>query len=631
MNPDGSPDTITGLLADRVHNTPDADAFYCRSDAGAWLSATWSQVQAKVAHLTVAFQQLGLRRNDRLAIIARTSLEWQIAEFAGLLVGAVVVGVEPHAPAELIEHILRHSGAVAAIVDDRQSTAKIPEAVRANLRFLLTLDEVAHASMGSPENDGETPVTAEPGPGLASQPAGSHARSYDSQSEQRQGEPWQVKQGQADRAATLIYTSGTTGRPKAIEYSHRQLLIACGAIARAFPEIGPGDSVLCWLPMAHLFQRMMNLVAVARGARVYFVENPREVMQAIRQVQPSVFVAVPRFYERLYEGIQEKISQQPVWLAWLVRLAMRVGAAHARCQRAGGRLPLWLVLTHTVLDAAVLSRIRAVVGRRMRFMITGSAPTPPWLLEFFHGIGLLVLEAYGISENAVPMAANRLQDYRFGSVGKPFPENEFRFGDDGEILVRGPGVFGGYFRDAEQQARFTQDGYLETGDIGHFDADGFLYLTGRKAEIIKTSTGRRISPAAVEAVYAQSPYIDQVVVVGEGRKYLVGLIVLRKAQVERRLGELGIAVPAAEEALEKLPQTRQVLCGEIEKLGGQLAPQERLADFTLLSEPLSLARGEITPTFKVRRSRVVQSYADEIETLYREPTAMGSGNLGSPR
>ncbi len=516
MNPDGLPGTIMRLLADRVQETPDADAFFCRSDAGAWLPTTWSQVQAKVAQLAAAFQQLGLQRNDRLAIVARTCLEWQIAEFAGLVVGAVVVGVEPHAPAELIEHVLRHSGAVAAIVDDRQSTAKIPETMRADLRFLITLEEVAHASMGSPENDSD-----------------------DSQSEERQGEPWQAEQrqaeqGQVDRAATLIYTSGTTGRPKAIEYSHRQLLTACGAIARAFSEIGPGDSVLCWLPMAHLFQRMMNLVAVARGAKVYFVENPREVMQAIRQVQPSVFVAVPRFYERLYEGIQEEISQRPAWLAGLVRLSMRVGAAHARCQRAGGRPPAWLVLAHPVLDAAVLSRIRAVVGRRMRFMITGSASTPAWLLEFFHGIGLLVLEAYGISENAVPMAANRLQNYRFGSVGRPFAENEIRFADDGEILVRGPGVFAGYFRDAEQQARFTQDGYLQTGDIGHFDADGFLYLTGRKAEIIKTSTGRRISPAAVEAVYAQSPYIDQVVVVGEGRKYLVGLIVLRKGSRDRR-------------------------------------------------------------------------------------------------
>lgn len=595
MSTEPFPRTLPELLHWRAEQSPDAPAYYRRAGPGDWRPTTWSGLDEEVRKVCAGFREMGLARGDRLAILARTCPEWQIAELAGLEAGAAIVGVDPHATAEQVEHVLRHSAARGLVVDDDRQLSKVPDALQAMFRFIVTLR----------------------GPGMHDRP---NWRPWcQALAAEMRAHPAEAHWVAVNDPATLIYTSGTTGRPKAIEYSHRQLVVACRSILRAFPAIGPDAAVLGWLPMAHLFQRMMNLAAVQCGAQTYFVEDPREIMTCLREVQPSVFVGVPRFYERLYEGIQERVARLPRWIGALVRAALATGEAYARCQRDGREPSLGLRLRHCVLDRLFLRRIRGLVGHRMKFMITGSAPAAVRLLEFFHGLGLPVLEAYGVSENAVPMAANRLDCFRFGSVGRLFEENEIRFAEDGEVLVRGPGVFRGYYGDEERESRFTPDGFYRTGDIGHLDADGFLLLTGRKAEIIKTSTGRRISPARIEAVYAQSPYIDQVVVIGNSRKHLVGLIVVHRSALERRFARMGVVLPASGEEVAVMPEVRQVIQAEIACLGINLASHERILDFAILPGPLSLERGEITSTLKIRRDRVAGLYADLIERLYRQP------------
>ena len=596
MSTETAADTVTGVLRARAERTPGAEGCYGRDRPGRWSPRTWGELWQEVGSIAAGLRRLGIQRGEPLAIYARTSYRWQVAEMAGLVAGATIVGVDPHASPDHVEHVLRHSQAVCLLVDDPSRAEPLSEEIQGRLRFAVCFGGVpAAADRAKWHTWGE----------LLDRPPAFDDSAFPT--------------AQPEDPATLIYTSGTTGPPKAIQYSHRQLVVACDAIAGAYPQIGAEDSMLCWLPMAHLFQRMMNLVAIARGTKIYFVEDPREVMTAIQEVQPSVFIAVPRFYERLHEGIRSRLARTPRPWRGLAEAALRTGDAWARCRRSGGRAPLGLRWAHALADLAVLGRLRRVMGGRIKFMITGSAPTPPWLLDFFHSLGLLVLEAYGVSENTVPIASNRPEDFRFGSVGKPFAENEIRLADDGEVLVRGPGVFAGYYRDDRQTARFTPDGFYHTGDVGRLDADGFLYLTGRKAEIIKTSTGRRIAPAQVEAVYARSPYVNQVVVVGNGRKYLVGLVVPRRSEVDRELAARGERPPETGEGTARQLEVRELLSRQFEELGRELAPYERILNFAILPEPLSLERGEITPTLKVRRDRVSASYADVIERLYDEP------------
>ena len=303
-----------------------------------------------------------------------------------------------------------------------------------------------------------------------------------------------------------------------------------------FPDLGESNRLMCWLPMAPLFQRMLNLVAFASRSPTYFVENPRDIMARVAEVRPTAFASVPRFYEKLHDGIQERLAAQSGLQRRLVAAALSAGSEVSQCAR-GGVAPTWsLRMRHAVLNYLVLRRIRSAMGGSMKWMISGSAATPVWLLEFFDSIGLLVLEAYGVTENPVPIAANRSNAHRFGSVGRPFRLNEVRLSDESEVLVRGPAMFREYRGEGRPPERFTSDGFYRTGDQGRFDEDGFLYLTGRVAEMIKTTTGRRISPVAVEAVYSRCEYVDEIVVLGNNRPYLVALVGLNLPAVRKTFG-----------------------------------------------------------------------------------------------
>lgn len=587
------PQSITELLLCRVAESPRRAACFRRHGPSHWVPITWAELAQKVDSLAASFQTLGLRSGDTLAILAPTCLEWQLVELAALRLGAVVVGIEPHAPLEQAQYVLHHAQAQALVAYDAATAQRLPPSLLGRLRFVACMcgDEL---------------------PG---------AQSW----EQLLGTPADRLNGlphpTPDQLATIIYTSGTTGRPKGIPFQHRHLVAACQAIVGTFPQLGPGDSVLAWLPMAHLFQRMINLVAIERGASIYFLENPRDIMACLGEVRPTVLVAVPHFYQRLHEAIETRLSTLPKPLAALARYAIAQGACRAHLARRGQRPSRWFQCRHALADALVLRRLRGLLGGRTRLLLTGSAATPSHILQFFHALGLVILEAYGVSENAIPMAANRPDAFRFGSVGKPLPQNEIRLAPDGEILVRSPGLFPGYLHQPNPQNLFTPDGFYRTGDLGRFDPDGFLYLEGRKAEIIKTSTGRRISPARVEAVYAQSPLIDQIAALGEGRKHLVGLVVPRFAALRQALVTQNLPAPENPEELARSPHARALLAAELCRLGQQLAPYERILEFALLPQPFRLQCGEITPTFKLRRQQIARNYAHLIQDLYHQPLA----------
>lgn len=394
-----------------------------------------------------------------------------------------------------------------------------------------------------------------------------------------------------DDPLAVVFTSGTTGDPKGIAYTQAQLCLAIDAIADAFPFVGPGSRLLCWLPLSNLFQRMVNLAGMRRGAASYLLGDPRRVMDVVAGVSPDVFIGVPRFYEKLYQGIQARIAALPPLQRRLALLAWETGRRAAACRLEKKPTPPGLALAHRLLDRTVLSRIRRTMGTRLRCMVTGSAPTPEYLLRDFYALGWLLLESYGLSENVLPMAMNRIDDFEFGTVGRPVPGNDIRVSDDGVIAVRGPGVFGGYLTGAAAPSPVAGD-YFQTADIGSFDEQGCLRLLGRIDEVVKTSTGKRIQLNAIEAVLRGVPGVVDAVVVAGGRRFPVAVCTT----------ELSPRPAAVAQALEAR------LAAALTSL-----PADHRPPIVLISDkPFSVLDGELTSNLKVRRQAVEQRFEPRI-------------------
>jgi long-chain acyl-CoA synthetase len=562
--------TVPGLIAERVRRTPGGAAWCIAAADGAWTTVQWAEYARQVDTVARALAVLGIRTGDRVAIMAPVSLKWEIADKALLSIGAIVVGVDLHASREDRDFILADAGATACIVPTAAALHDLAPDTVGRLRFIITLEETAgsgdgrvHAWDDLYRGTHDSAVSAVP---------------------------------RDDDVATLIYTSGTTGKPKAITYTHRQLTLACQALLEAFAPITPLDRGVCWLPLSNMFQRVMNLCSIGAGSRTYFIEDPRQLMDRLPGIAPTILISVPRLYEKIYKSAQERLDAAPRWQRHLLEFALRLGARVADHRRAGTQPDLPLAAAHRILDTLVLRRIRDPFGGRMRFMVSGSAPLSPSVMRFFEAAGLLILEAYGLSENIVPVAANRPGAHRSGSVGTPLPANDVRLAADGEVMVRGPGLFSGYENAPAASARVDAEGFFATGDLGEFDADGFLYLRGRKNDIIKTSTGRRIAPSRIEHLLRDVPAVDQALVIGDGREVLVAILALDPAQ----------------------PHEQRETAACVQRVNESLAEYERIRGLLLIPQGLSIASGQLTSNLKPRRGAIAAQHRDQLDRLYAE-------------
>jgi long-chain acyl-CoA synthetase len=588
--------TIADLLQERIAQTPHETAFQVLRRA-TWSPVTWAEHGQRIYQLAQGLRDIDLGPGSRVAIMAKTSLEWECVQMAILINSGVVVGIDAHDTAENIEHIMRTADITGLIVESPTLLDKIDPQVRQRLSFIVTMEAPAPTQSGIYAL--QELFKTEASPRTSQKPA-------------------------PDSPATIIFTSGTTGQPKGIQYTHSQMMLASQSIVTAFAGISPGWRLACWLPLSNLFQRMLNLCAMQIGAQTYVVSDPRQIMTLLPSINPHVFIGVPRFYEKLYAGMVQKISERGGMTRLLFRSAMFVGDIHARSLRRNsvpGLPTRWL---NAAFDGLILSRLRAVLGGSIQFMISGSAPMPLWLLEKFHAMGLLILEAYGISENIVPVALNRPEAYRFGSVGLPLPENEVKLADDGEVLVKGLGVCLQYYGvenspNSEDNSGLHVQGHLATGDLGKMDSDGFLFLTGRKSEIFKTSTGRRIAPARIEACLCQSQYVDQAMVTGQGRKFVVAVATLTEEG-----DKLIEAAPlAAQNAASHGPER---IAEDLSRLTAELPAYQRPAGFVFTRRPFSIAEGELTANLKLKRSKIAARYEDALLQLYaKAESAHGNG------
>lgn len=578
MTPVGpAPQILTDYYRQRAVAAPDDPAYFSLRD-GAWAAVSWAEFMHGAEQAARKLAGLGIARGARLGMMAPTGLDWETLQVGALLCGAAVVGLDAHDQPARLGDILRASCLTGLVVGDAASFARLPAEALKGLSFVLCLSDEP-----VPETCAVRWIRRSVFLGFkGSEPAEGPV---------------------PDSMATIIFTSGSTGAPKGIAYSHAQVCLAVEGILDAFPGISAQDRLVCWLPLSNLFQRMINFCAAGRGARTYFVADPRSIMTHLPAIRPQVFIAVPRFFEKLHEGIERELAARPRPARALVDWAIGVGDRAARARRAGDPAGLATRLALPLADRLVLRRLRAILGGEVRFMVSGSAPFPRWLLERFHALGLLVLEAYGLSENVVPNAINRLEDYEFGTVGRVLAANEVRIADDGEVLVRGAGVFSAYL-DHAGDSPVDAEGFLHTGDLGEFTAAGHLRLTGRKSEVFKTSTGRKIAPSGVEARLKRIPGIDHAVVFGAGRKAIVALVTPAPELAA------GLSDPSAfaDFARAIAAGVRKVMDGEQDYL--------RPAGLLVARTGLTIESGELTSNLKLRRKAIEENRRGALDALF---------------
>lgn len=573
------PENLNEWLVARATQTPLGHAYSQRTRAGKWTVKNWGEVYAFVQTLSAHLTHLGLVAGDRAVIMMPTVPEWEYCHLGVLAIGGVVVGLDAHDAPENIRHILLTVKPRALFLATSEQLDLLKEMLPVLPPIVVTMEACTTPGVRSLQTLLEPPPSAVLPRSLVA----------------------------ADHMATIIFTSGSTGQPKGIAYTHRQLCLAVDAILTRFPTITENARLASWLPLSNLFQRIINLCALVRGTPSYFVESPGDIVKRLPEIRPALLIGVPRFYEKLYAGIQAEISTK----SWLIRttvgLAWRVGERFHALQRQGVTSPLTLKLVYALADHFVLQRLRAVAGADLKFMVSGSAPMPLWLLEKLHGMGWLVLEAYGISECVAPIANNTPDTYRFGSVGRPLPQNEIQFAEDGELLVRGPGVFGGYYESLGTSTTLDTHGYLHTGDFARQDEEGFIWLTGRKSEVFKTSTGRRIAPVPIESAIKWLRYVEHAVVFGRNRPFPIVLL-----NIDR------LRLPGASHECPLSNEVRLSIGHDLIEVCATLPLYQRPAGALVTLRPFSIAKGELTGNLKLKRGAIEDKYANEINTLYKK-------------
>jgi long-chain acyl-CoA synthetase len=396
--------------------------------------------------------------------------------------------------------------------------------------------------------------------------------------------------------------------PKPVVFSHAQVLHACKSILDAYPEVESGVRLICWLPLANLFQRIINFCSIVKGGTSYVVGQPQQVMEAVAFANPQVFIAVPRFCERLHEGIMSRVRASPI-LARIVETSIALNAARLAADKSGLRLSRARRMTAMIADRIVLARLRYAMGRDLQFIVTGSAPMPRWLLVRLAAIGIVVLEAYGVSENLVPVAANRLRSHKLGTVGKPIGDNEVRVAADGEILVRGAGVFSPTFEmNVARSQALTDDGFLATGDLGAFDADGFLVLHGRRGEAFKDARGRWIAPSHIEAALRRVGGIEHVDVLRMRHDRLVGILSLDRTAT-------GLRSDGFSSSSENEDRTALELLDRLADALASLPVALRPRGYLVVRAGFSIATGELTTNLKLRRQSLTTRPANPLRDL----------------
>ncbi len=574
----------------------------CRCQEQGFLEYSGREFFERVRDLSLGLTSLGLEPGDRVALIAESRPEWGIADLAAITGGGVTVPVYPTQSAEQVRFILDEAGVKFAVVSNETQVAKVRQvsARLCALKGIVVMD--GQPSSGTPPVYSLDAVCE----------MGRSIREKYPQAEARYRESATSIDGNA--LATIVYTSGTTGEPKGVMLTHVNIMSNARDSHAVFPTYET-DVALSFLPLSHVFERIAFYRYLLDGVTVYFAESLTTVVRDLGRVRPTVMTGVPRVYEKFYAAIQEKVSQAAGLQKALLEWALSVGQARSAAVLNGHPPSRSVRLQYRVADRLVFRKVRARVGGRIRFLISGSAPLSMKIAEFFHAIGLVIIEGYGLTETSPILTANPSDKPKFGTVGKPIPNVEIAIAPDGEILARGPNVMRGYYKREKASADALAGGWFHTGDIGQIDADGYLSITDRKKDLIITSGGKKIAPQPLENLLKAHPLVAEAVLVGEGRKFPAALVVPNFAALEARAHESGWAFDARPDLLQRAEV--QALYQELlDGVNDTLAQYERIKRFFLLPTEFTMERGELTPTMKVRRKVVETTWKDAIEQMY---------------
>ena len=584
----------------REHPKPDTLNY---KRAGAWHSIPAREMLDRARRLAHGLRALGICKGDRVAILSESCVEWVLADQGCIFAGAVTVPIYPTLTAAQAGYILHDCGARAIFVAGRQSFDEIRS-------VLETLPEVENVILFAAAN------------------ADSKAITLDQLVEKgRLVEAEQLPEAKPDDLATIIYTSGTTGEPKGVMLTHANMVSNLIDSSNHL-EFGEKDSALSVLPLSHSFERQAMNMYLHHGMSVFFGALDT-LGENLREVQPTVFVGVPRIYEKIIARVQDRAAEKgrlnAAIVAWSVDVARKWADVTTRHQR----VPIWLAIKHRLADVIVLEKLRKAMGGRIRILVSGGAALSTDVALSFIGAGLPIVQGYGLTETSPVITAGQLIDNRVGTSGKPIRNVEVRIAADGEIETRGPNVMAGYWNKPEETlATFTPDGWFKTGDIGHFDADGFLIITDRKKELLKTSGGKYIAPQHIEDLIKGSRFVNQVVVVGNGRKFAAALIVPDWQMLESYAELKGLELRTRADFCAS-PRIIDLFERQIDARTQELAQFEKIKKIALREEELTVDNGMLTPTLKVKRRVVDERYRDLIDRLYLDTPSSDLGDIGA--
>jgi long-chain acyl-CoA synthetase len=560
---------------------------------GGWRRISYPALGAGVRQLAKGLMDLGIEAGDRIAILSNTRAEWTLADFGAICAGAVVVPVYQTNSPEECRYVLEHAGAVAIFCEDEEQLAKLRE-IRSELPALRHVI----AFEGTPEDALSMETLRDRGGDV---------------SDERLDE--RIAAIAEDDVATIVYTSGTTGPPKGCMLTHANLTSVV-EVVREQLEPAPGDVTYVFLPLAHALTRVVQLFAIATGIEcAYWRRDPKLIVQDVAIIAPTHLPSVPRIFEKVHAAATSRVHEAGGLKLELFRWAFRVGRAVSARERRGRRPGRLLAAQHAIADALVLGKVRALFGGRLKLAITGAAPIDEEILEFFYAAGVPVLEGYGMTETAAVVTLNTLREHKLGTVGRPLPGCEVRIADDGEVVMHGPGIFAGYHRDEESTRAVLHDGWLHSGDLGELDGDGYLRITGRKKDLIITSSGKNISPSNIESALAQSRWISHAVVFGDRRPYLTALLTIDPDEAAALAEKVG-AADADLAALAADPAVRKELQTAVDEANRRFARIEQVKRFAVLDRDLSQDEEELTPTLKVKRNVVYERHGDVFTGLY---------------
>lgn len=593
------PTTLVEIYEAVVRNHPKSNNLNYKRD-GVWLSLSAVEMFSRARRIALGLYSLGLRRGDRVALLSESCIEWVLADQGCILMGAITVPIYPTLSPDQVNYIINDCAARAIFVSTRDKLSEI----EANSRECPTIETII--LFDPARSSGAGFVTLEE--------LEARGRSLERENPQLINELAQA--AKPEDLATIIYTSGTTGEPKGVMLTHSNMVSNLIDSSNHL-EFGESDSALSVLPLSHVFERQAMNMYLHHGMSAYF-GSLDTLGEHLREVHPTVLVGVPRIYEKILARVQDRAAAKGKLNAGLVNWSIEVGQRWARLKADHKPVPWELAVKHKLADLLIFEKLRKAMGGRIRILVSGSAPISDDVALAFFGAGLPIVQGYGLTEASPVITAGQINDNRIGTSGKPIRNVEVRIAADGEIETRGPQVMRAYWNKPEEtRAMFTEDGWMRTGDIGHLDAEGYLTITDRKKELLKTSGGKYIAPQPIEQLIKGSRFVNQVVIIGDGRKFPAALIVPDWELLESYAKLKGLDLQTRAEFCRH-PRIIDLFERQIAARTQKLAQFEKIKRIALLDQELTAENGELTPTLKVKRRVIDERYREVINRIYRD-------------